>query len=84
MFLILYASRLFSFSSWFRNNMTSPSAREPTPSTLPVSELMAMSDDQLAQFMTKHRDSVGTYNLPVDGWEKLSRDERERLASRLK
>ncbi|KAH7271843.1 hypothetical protein MRS44_004412 [Fusarium solani] len=64
--------------------MTSPSAREPTPFPLPVSELIAMSDDQLTQFMKEHRDSAGTYSLPVDGWEKLSKDERERLASRLK
>ncbi|KAI8675418.1 hypothetical protein NCS57_00442900 [Fusarium keratoplasticum] len=43
-----------------------------------------MTDDQLTQFMKKHRDSTGIYSLPVDGWEKLSKDERERLASRLK
>lgn len=84
MFPALYASRLFSFSSRLSNNMTSPSAREPTPFTLPVSKLMAMTDDQLTQFMKKHRDSTGIYSLPVDGWEKLSKDERERLASRLK
>ncbi|RSL43878.1 hypothetical protein CEP54_014913 [Fusarium duplospermum] len=64
--------------------MTSPVARGTTPSPLHVSELMAMSDDQLTQFMKEHRDSTGIYNLPVDGWEKLSKDERERLASRLK
>ncbi|RSL46938.1 hypothetical protein CEP53_010125 [Fusarium sp. AF-6] len=63
--------------------MTSPVTGESTSSPLQVSELMAMSDDQLIQFMTQHRDSTGIYNLPVDGWEKLSEDERERLASRL-
>ncbi|EEU47093.1 uncharacterized protein NECHADRAFT_78164 [Fusarium vanettenii 77-13-4] len=64
--------------------MTSLSPREPTPVTLPVSELIAMSDEQLCQFMKEHRDANGDYSLPVDGWDKLSKDERERLASRLK
>jgi hypothetical protein len=45
---------------------------------------MAMSDEQLMQFMKEHRDTKGNYTLPVDGWEKLSEDQRERLASRLK
>ncbi|KAM6524085.1 hypothetical protein FSOLCH5_004692 [Fusarium solani] len=64
--------------------MTTLRSREPTPFTLPVSELMAMSDEQLMQFMKEHRDTKGNYTLPVDGWEKLSEDQRERLASRLK
>ncbi|KAL2689337.1 hypothetical protein Neosp_003390 [[Neocosmospora] mangrovei] len=64
--------------------MTTLRSREPTPFTLPVSELMAMSDEQLMQFMKEHRDTKGNYTLPVDGWEKLSKDQRERLASRLK
>ncbi|KAI8683292.1 hypothetical protein NCS56_00453400 [Fusarium sp. Ph1] len=64
--------------------MTSLSPREPTPVTLPVSELIAMSEEQLCQFMKEHRDANGGYTLPVDGWDKLSKDERERLASRLK
>lgn len=84
MFLASYASRLFSFCSWSRNNMTSTSPREGTPVTVPVSELMAMSDEQLCQFMKEHRGTNGDYDLPVDGWDKLSKDERERLASRLK
>ena len=64
--------------------MTTLRSREPTPFTLPVSELMAMSDEQLIQFMKEHCDAKGNYTLPVDGWEKLSKDQRERLASRLK
>ncbi|KAJ4308529.1 hypothetical protein N0V84_012047 [Fusarium piperis] len=64
--------------------MTSPTSREPTPFTLPVSELIAMSDEELMQFMKEHRDAEGNYNLPVDGWEKLSKDQRDCLASRLK
>ncbi|RTE69614.1 hypothetical protein BHE90_015996 [Fusarium euwallaceae] len=63
--------------------MTSPVTGESTSSPLDLSELMAMSDDQLIQFMTQHRDSTGTYHLPVDGLEKMSEDERERLESSL-
>ena len=84
MFLASYASHLFFFCPWSRNNMTSLSPREPTPVTLPVSELIAMSDEQLCHFMKEHRDANGDYSLPVDGWDKLSKDERERLATRLK
>ncbi|UPK90899.1 hypothetical protein LCI18_001834 [Fusarium solani-melongenae] len=63
--------------------MTSLIPREPTPVMLPISELIAMSDEQLCHFMKEHRDANGDYNLPVDGWNKLSADERERLATRL-
>ncbi|KAI0549732.1 hypothetical protein F4679DRAFT_595523 [Xylaria curta] len=52
--------------------------------TLSVDEIAAMSDAELGQFMTKHRRPDGGYELPVDGWDKLSRDERNRLAERLK
>ncbi|KAF0319010.1 hypothetical protein GQ607_013819, partial [Colletotrichum asianum] len=42
-----------------------------------------MSDAELAHFMKKHRLPSGDYDLPVDGWDKLSRDDRSRLAGRL-
>ncbi|KAK7429751.1 hypothetical protein QQZ08_003777 [Neonectria magnoliae] len=52
--------------------------------TLSVDEIAALSDAELGQFMTKHRRPDGGYELPVDGWDKLSKDERNRLAERLK
>ncbi|KAJ4311317.1 hypothetical protein N0V84_010522 [Fusarium piperis] len=61
--------------------MASPEAETVT---LSVDELAAMSDTELGQFMTKHRNPDGGYELPVDGWDKLSKDERGRLAERLK
>ncbi|KAM0417218.1 hypothetical protein ACHAPT_012795 [Fusarium lateritium] len=65
--------------------MASPSSPEAAPVTLPVSELVGMGDDELGQFIKEHRDAKGDYNLPVDdGWEKLSKDERDHLAGRLK
>ncbi|KAG4278814.1 hypothetical protein FPRO04_06135 [Fusarium proliferatum] len=52
--------------------------------TLSVAEFAALSDDELGHFMANHRSSDGGYELPVDGWDKLSKDERNSLASRLK
>ncbi|ATY65357.1 hypothetical protein A9K55_001234 [Cordyceps militaris] len=51
---------------------------------LSVDEIAAMSDTELGHFMTKHRLPDGGYELPVNGWDKLSKDERGHLAARLK
>ncbi|KAI0193988.1 hypothetical protein EV127DRAFT_405609 [Xylaria flabelliformis] len=48
-----------------------------------VDELIAMSDAELAQFILQHRTPEGNFVLPVNDWDKLSRDERNRLAERL-
>ncbi|KAI9163526.1 hypothetical protein HJFPF1_05143 [Paramyrothecium foliicola] len=53
------------------------------PATVSVGEVTAMSDAELTQFMQKHRLPNGDYDLPVDGWERLSEPERSRLAERL-
>ncbi|KAM3552359.1 hypothetical protein MY1884_007246 [Beauveria asiatica] len=42
-----------------------------------------MNDAELAKFMQGHRLPDGDYDLPVEGWDKLSKDERSRLAQRL-
>ncbi|KAK5998719.1 hypothetical protein PT974_01101 [Cladobotryum mycophilum] len=42
-----------------------------------------MSDAELAEFMKNHRRPDGSYELPVDGWDKLSKEERTQLAERL-
>ncbi|KAH8656454.1 hypothetical protein BGZ61DRAFT_466529 [Ilyonectria robusta] len=52
--------------------------------TLSVDEIAAMGDAELGMFMKKHRRPGGGFELPVDGWDKLSKDERNRLAERLK
>ncbi|KND93133.1 hypothetical protein TOPH_02412 [Tolypocladium ophioglossoides CBS 100239] len=57
---------------------------EAATATLSVDEIAAMSDADLGQFMKKYRRSEGSYELPVDGWDKLSKDDRNRLAERLK
>ncbi|KJZ69148.1 hypothetical protein HIM_11466 [Hirsutella minnesotensis 3608] len=57
---------------------------EQTTATLSVEHITALSDAGLANFMKKNRRPDGRYELPVDGWDKLSKDERNRLAERLK
>ncbi|KAK7397630.1 hypothetical protein QQX98_012997 [Neonectria punicea] len=61
--------------------MASP---EPTSATLTVGDIAAFADTELAEFMKKHRRPNGDFDLPVDGWDQLSKDERDQLAERLK
>ncbi|KAH7019654.1 hypothetical protein EDB80DRAFT_887294 [Ilyonectria destructans] len=57
---------------------------EPIAATLSVDDIAGMSDAELAQFMEKHRCPDGDYDLPIDGWDKRSKDERNELAGQLK
>ncbi|KAF1994221.1 hypothetical protein P154DRAFT_624896 [Amniculicola lignicola CBS 123094] len=57
---------------------------EPAASTLSVGHVAAMSDMALGEFIQRHRDPDDNIVLPVDGWDALSKDERARLAERLK
>ncbi|KAM5347255.1 hypothetical protein ACJ41O_010260 [Fusarium nematophilum] len=59
-------------------------AVEVATAALSVHNVAAMGDAQLAQFMKNHRLLDGGYDLPIDGWDKLSRGGRTRLAERLK
>ncbi|KAF5530710.1 ankyrin protein unc44 [Fusarium mexicanum] len=56
---------------------------ESAAATVSVGEVAAMNDVELAQFMQRHRLPDGDYDLPIDGWDKLSKDERSHLAQRL-
>lgn len=49
-----------------------------------VDDIFTFSDAQLAQFMQHHRRQNGDFNLPIDGWDKLSMHGRQQLAERLK
>ncbi|KAF4416017.1 ankyrin 2,3/unc44 [Fusarium austroafricanum] len=51
--------------------------------TVSIGEVAAMSDAELTQFMQKHRLSNGDYDFPVNGWERLPKDERSYLAEML-
>ncbi|KJZ68715.1 hypothetical protein HIM_11893 [Hirsutella minnesotensis 3608] len=57
---------------------------ELIPALLSVDDILAFSDAELANFMKSHRRLHGGYELPVDGWGKLSSVQRKRLARRLK
>ena len=59
------------------------SSQEPTAPRFSVDDIAAMSDAALAGFMEKNRRPHGAYELPVDDWDKLSKDERKILADRL-
>ena len=57
---------------------------EPTAATLSVDDIAAFSDAELAKFMKENRRPDGGYDLPVNGWDKLSKNERVQLGERLK
>ena len=50
---------------------------------VPVAVVMAMGDDDLSRFMLEHRHPDGSFQLPVDGWDRLSVVDRESLAAKL-
>lgn len=58
---------------------------EATTAALSVGDIAALSDEQLAQFMQKHRSHNGDFDIPIqDGWDELSLHARNELAERLK
>ncbi|PNY27815.1 Uncharacterized protein TCAP_02250 [Tolypocladium capitatum] len=59
------------------------SCPESTTATLSVDGIATLSDAQLAQLMEQHHRPNGDFELPVDGWDKLTREERNHLAERL-
>ncbi|KAL8296257.1 hypothetical protein RB600_001643 [Gaeumannomyces tritici] len=58
-------------------------SHEPDTSTVTVGDIASMSDAALAVFIQKNRGPDGVFDLPVDGWDKLLKDERDQLAERL-
>ncbi|KAB5536103.1 hypothetical protein GE09DRAFT_341144 [Coniochaeta sp. 2T2.1] len=52
-------------------------------SSVHVDAVMAMTDQALAAFMIKNRHPDGNIDLPVHGWDKLSKKDRDGLAKRL-
>jgi hypothetical protein len=57
--------------------------QEPATSMLSVDDIAAMSDAALAAFMEKNRRADGVFQLPIDDWDRLTKDERNSLAERL-
>ena len=48
-----------------------------------VDKILVMTNAELARLMWENRHPNGNIELPVDGWDRLSKDERTRLADRL-
>lgn len=58
-------------------------SQEPTVPPLSVNDIAVMSDAALAEFMQKNRRTDGVFELSVNDFEKLSKDDRKALAERL-
>lgn len=48
-----------------------------------VNDVSALSDAQLGEYMKNHRRPDNSFELPIDDWDTLSKEERDRLAQRL-
>lgn len=57
---------------------------EPTSPQLFVHDVLAFSDAELVQYMRQHRYSDSGFDLHVEGWDALPKDQREKLAERLR
>ena len=59
------------------------SSKSPTQK-LSVDDILALSEADLVQYMEQNRGPDGSFDLPVEGWEKLAKDKRDRLAETLR
>lgn len=59
------------------------SSQEPSVMMFSVDKILKMTNAELARLMRENRHSNGDIELPVDGWDLMSKDERTRLAERL-
>lgn len=57
---------------------------EPTPPGVSAYDVLGFSDAELVQYMVQNRGSDGRFELDLAGWDRLPKDQRERLAERLK
>ncbi|PHH90253.1 hypothetical protein CDD83_4161 [Cordyceps sp. RAO-2017] len=60
--------------------MTCP---QSATATLSIDDITTLNDAQLVQLLEEHRRPNGNFELPVDGWDKLAKKERNHLAGRL-
>ncbi|KLU91815.1 hypothetical protein MAPG_10764 [Magnaporthiopsis poae ATCC 64411] len=57
---------------------------EPTPPKVSAHDLLAFNDAELVQYMMQNRGPDDRFVLRPAGWTRLPKDQRERLAERLK
>ncbi|KAI8958177.1 hypothetical protein F5Y11DRAFT_50777 [Daldinia sp. FL1419] len=61
--------------------MASP---EPAIARLSVNDILTISEAELVQYMKQNRQPDGDFNLDLDGWENLPKNQRDQLAERLR
>lgn len=59
------------------------SSQGPSAAISSVEEIVIMTDAQIARLMQKNRRSNDDIELLVDGWDRISKNERNHLAERL-
>lgn len=52
--------------------------------TLSIDDILHGSDSAVDNILEQHRQSNGGFTIPLEGWQTLSAEERQRLAQRLK
>lgn len=57
---------------------------EPTAPTLTVNDILTLNEADLVEYMKRNYGLDGSFDLSVEGWEKLARDKRDRLAETLR
>ncbi|KAB5513039.1 hypothetical protein GE09DRAFT_1047315 [Coniochaeta sp. 2T2.1] len=57
---------------------------DPAPPQLSVNNILAFRDAELVQYLKQNRRADGGFDLDLDGWEHLQKDQRDQLAARLK
>ena len=58
-------------------------SQKPSATIFSVDEIVTMTDAEIARLMQKNRRSNDDIELFVDGWNRISKNERNRLAERL-
>jgi hypothetical protein len=56
----------------------------PEPPQVSVDHVLALSNEQLVQFMKQNLGSDGSFNLPIEDWDTLTKDQRDQLAEKLR
>ena len=59
------------------------SSQKPSATIFSVDQIVTMTDAKIARLMQKNRRSNDDIELSVDGWNRISKNERNRFAERL-
>lgn len=56
----------------------------PEPPKASVNHVLALSEEELVQFMKQNLGPDGAFDLPIEGWDTLQEDQRDQLAEKLR